>query len=82
MAGETAMAQRNRGGKDRRARVLVNGLWIAAAAIVVAGFLLRVLASLLAQADLRIFGVALMALGLGVAVIGWISERFVAKRAP
>ena len=76
------MAQRNRDGKDRGERVLVNGLWIAAAAIVVAGFLLRVLASLLTRTDLRILGVALIALGLGVAVVGWLSERLVAKRAP
>ena len=81
MAGETAMAQRKRGGKDRSERVLVNGLWIAAAAIVVAGFLLRVLASLLAHTHLRFIGVALIAVGLGVAVVGWISERFVARRA-
>ena len=82
MAGETVMAQRNRGGKDRRERVLVNGLWIAAATSVVAGFGLRVLASLLSRADLRIIGVALIALGLGIAILGWLSERLVAKRAP
>jgi undecaprenyl pyrophosphate phosphatase UppP len=80
--GETAMAQRNKGGQDRRERLLVNGLWIAAAAMVVAGFVLRILASLLARADLRITGVALIAIGLAVAVIGWLSERFVANRTP
>ena len=81
MAGETAMAQRRRA-RDRRERVLVNGLWVAAATSVVAGFVLRLLASVLRRADLRIIGVALIALGLGIAVLGWLSERFVARRAP
>ena len=80
------MAQRNRGGQDRRERLLVYGLWVAAAAIVVAGFLLRLLASLLSRADLRadlrIIGIALIAIGLAVGVIGWLSERFAAKRLP
>jgi hypothetical protein len=80
--GEPAMAQRDRSGQDRRERVLVNGLWIAAAAMVIAGFLLRVIASLLARADLRILGVGLIAVGLGVAVLGWLSERFVARHTP
>jgi hypothetical protein len=82
MAGKTEMAQRNRGGKDRQERTLVNGLWIAAAICVVAGFALRLLASLLTRADLRIGGVALLALGAVVGVISWVSERYVAKRVP
>jgi hypothetical protein len=61
---------------------LVNGLWIAAATCVVAGFALRLLASLLTRTDLRIVGVALLALGAVVGVISWVSERYVAKRVP
>jgi hypothetical protein len=76
------MAQRDTGGSGARERRLVNGLWLAAAAIVVAGFALRILASLLSWTDLRILGVALIAVGIGIAGLGWLGERFAARRAP
>ena len=74
------MAQGNRAGTARRERLLVNSLWVAAAIIVLAGFALRVLASLVDRPDLRLTGVVMIALGLAVAVIGWLSERLIAKR--
>jgi hypothetical protein len=78
----TAMAQRDVGGSGARERRLVNGLWLAAAAIVVAGFALRIFASLLSLTDLRILGVALIAVGIGVAGLAWLGERFTTHRAP
>ena len=81
MAGETLMAQRNPSGKDRQERVLVNGLWIAAGAILVAGFALRVLAGLMTRPELRLTGVLLLAAGAVIGVLGWISERYIFGRA-
>jgi hypothetical protein len=74
------MAQTDRGVTARRERLLVNGLWVTAAIIVLAGFALRVAASLVARPELRLTGVVVIALGLAVAVIGWLSERLIAKR--
>lgn len=76
------MAHRDVGGSGSRERRLVNGLWLAAAAIMVAGFVLRIVASLLSWTDLRILGVALIAVGIGIAGLGWLGERFTAHRAP
>jgi hypothetical protein len=72
------MVQRGRSGN----RLLVNGLWTAAAAIVIAGFVLRLLASVMSHAYLRGIGVALIAVGVVIAVLGWVSERVFARRAP
>lgn len=69
------MSQPNVGGGAGRSFSLAYGLWIAAAALVVAGFVLRILASLLSVPHLRFGGVAVIAVGLGVAVLGWVSER-------
>jgi len=75
------MAERDTGGDGPRERRLVNGLWLAAAIFVVAGFVLRLCASLLSLTDLRILGVALIAVGIGVAGLAWLGERFTARRA-
>jgi ABC-type uncharacterized transport system permease subunit len=69
-------------GDGRRPRLVVNTLWVAAAATVVAGFVLRALSSVLGRGDLRVAGVALIAVGLGIAVLGWVGERIAARRAP
>lgn len=74
------MAEREGEIAGRRERFFVNGLWIGAAVLVVSGFILRFLASLLAVSDLRIIGVAVIAVGLAVAVLGWVGERFLAGR--
>jgi hypothetical protein len=75
------MAQRNPSGKDRRERILVNGLWIAAGGVFVAGAALRLVASLVTRADIRIAGVMLLAAGAVIGVIGWVSERYIFPRA-
>ncbi len=69
-------------GDDRRRRLLVNGLWVTAAAAVVGGFVLRALSSLFGRADLRVAGIALIAVGVAAAVFGWLGERIVARRSP
>jgi hypothetical protein len=81
MTGETLMAQRNLSGKNRRERVVVNSLWLAAGAIFVAGAALRVIASLVARDDVRLGGVALLAAGTVLGVIAWASERYLLPRA-
>ena len=60
---------------DGRTRFFANGLWVAAALIVVAGFLLRSLSSMLGHAELRLSGIVVMAIGILLAVVGWIGER-------
>lgn len=67
------------GGTSRKL-TLATGLWITAAMMVVAGFILRLLASLLSLSPLRYGGIAVLALGLAVAVLGWVSERLSADR--
>jgi len=61
-------------------RLFANGLWIAAALLVVAGFLLRTMASMLGHAELRFAGVVVIAIGILLAVIGWIGERLADRR--
>jgi hypothetical protein len=65
----------------RRDRLVVNALWVAAAIIVVAGFIVRSLSTFMGDADFRVGGVVLIAIGIAVAVLGWIGERIVAHRA-
>lgn len=76
------MPRRDTNGDDQRRRLLVNGLWIVAAASVVAGFLLRALSSFLGRADFRVAGIALIAVGIAAAVLGWLGERIIAQRSP
>ncbi|HUZ75605.1 MAG TPA: hypothetical protein VMU87_21680 [Stellaceae bacterium] len=76
------MSRHGTNGADRRRRPLVSGLWIAAAATVVAGFVVRALSSFLGRADLRVAGIALIAIGIAAAVLGWLGERIVARRSP
>jgi hypothetical protein len=73
------MAQHDTGRDGRRERLLVNGLWVTSAAIVVAGFILRSLSSLFQRGDLRFSGVVLIALGVGLAAVSWVGERFVKR---
>ncbi len=74
------MAQSDIGGNDGKERFLVNWLWVGAAAIVVAGFVLRVLASILGRADLRFVGIVIIGIGVIVGGLGWVGERFAARR--
>ena len=75
------MSQPGTQGDRRRERWIVNGLWIASAMVVVTGFIVRFLSSLFGHRDLRLAGVGLIAAGVAVAVLGWIGERIVARRA-
>ncbi len=68
----------NHGGRDR---LFVNGMWLAAAVVVVAGFVVRSLSSILGRADLRFGGIALIAAGLAMAVLGWIGDRILTRKA-
>jgi hypothetical protein len=75
------MAQDRTNNNARKERMVVNWLWIIAAGSCVAGFMLRTLSSVLARADLRITGIALIAIGLAIAVLGWVGERIITRRA-
>lgn len=74
------MSQHGTQPASRRDRLLVNGLWVAAAAFLIAGFILRSLSSFAGRADIRIGGVVLIAIGSVVAVVAWIGERVTARR--
>jgi hypothetical protein len=67
---------------DRRVRRLVNALWTAAACAVLAGFVLRPLGRYLGGHDARQFGVALIALGLVIAGLGFLIERWAGIKPP
>jgi hypothetical protein len=69
---------RRNGTGDRR---IVNLLWIAAAVTVVTGFVLRSLATFTGSADVRVGGIVLIAIGVAIAVLGWIGERVIAGRS-
>ncbi len=74
------MAHSDIGGNGGKERLLVNWLWVGAAAIVISGFALRVLASIFGRADLRFVGIVIIAIGVVVGGLGWIGERFTARR--
>jgi undecaprenyl pyrophosphate phosphatase UppP len=75
------MAQQDTDRDRRRDRVLVNALWVVAAVTVVSGFVVRSLSTFMGRSDFRLGGVLLIALGIAFAVLGWIGERIVARRA-
>jgi len=64
----------------RKERWFLSGLWLAAAAAVVAGFLLRLLASFTHRLDIRFGGIALIALGLLLAMLAAAAESFARRR--
>ncbi len=66
--------------KGRKERLFTGGLWLAAAVAVVAGFLLRILASFTHRLDIRFGGIALIALGLLFAMLAAAVESFVSRR--
>jgi hypothetical protein len=68
------MLERESSRRTRPGRVIVTGLWTAAAIAVVGGFLLRPLARLAGQ-DLRLLAIAVIGGGLVVAVLAWIGEH-------
>lgn len=64
-----------------RDRLVINLLWLAAAIVMVAGFVLRSLSSLVGRSDFRLGGVALIAGGVVIAVLGWIGDRVLTRKA-
>jgi hypothetical protein len=73
------MAQSRNSRRRSPERSLVTALWIVAASIFITGCVLRVLASAVIGYHLRITGVAFIAIGLAVAVLGWVGERVLAR---
>ena len=69
------MADRQIDSPSRKPRVLPGGLWIASGAIVLTGFILRPLGTYFGR-ELRYTGIAVIALGLVVAVVAWLAERW------
>jgi VIT1/CCC1 family predicted Fe2+/Mn2+ transporter len=67
-------------GATRRERWLIRALWVSAALTVIGGFLLRLAANFLHRADIRLVGVALLALGLVMALIAWTAETMIRRR--
>jgi len=61
--------------------VFVNALWVAAAVTVVTGFVVRSFSTFIGSPEFRWGGMLLIALGIIIAVLGWIGERIVARRA-
>jgi hypothetical protein len=59
----------------RKESALPSGLWLASGALVLAGFILRPLGTYFGR-ELRYTGIAVIAIGLVVAVIAWLSERW------
>jgi hypothetical protein len=69
----------NRSGRGRD-RWLVTGLWGASVLIVISGFVLRAFGSFLHRSDLRVTGVAFIACGVIVAVLGWLGEKLASTK--
>jgi len=64
----------------RRNRVLLERLWIAAGVVVLIGFVLRPIGSFLHWAEIREAGIAVIAVGVVIAVVGWLAERRANRR--
>jgi hypothetical protein len=75
------MADRHVASTRRKGRVLPSGLWIASGAIALVGFILRPLGSYFGR-EFRYTGIAVIAIGLVVAVVAWLSERWSRAKDP
>jgi hypothetical protein len=69
------MANRPVHSTRRKESALPSSLWLASGAIVLAGFVLRPLGTYFGR-ELRYTGIAVIAIGLVVAVIAWLTERW------
>ena len=74
------MAEREAGRGGGRRMAIPGGVAIVAALIVVAGFAMRMAGTFLSRAELRFAGVALIAVGVGVAVLGWLADKLIHAR--
>ncbi len=64
----------------RRNRILLERLWIAAGLVVLAGFVLRPLGSFFGLREIRHLGIAVIAVGVVIAVLGWCAEKVANRR--
>jgi hypothetical protein len=64
----------------RKERLFTSGMWMAAGVSVVAGFIFRLLASFLHRPDVRLGGIALIALGLLIAILAAAVESISRRR--
>jgi hypothetical protein len=62
------------------ARLFVNFLWAAAGLCVVLGFLVRPIGRFFDGPDLRLASAIVIAIGLLLAVLGWIGEMVIERR--
>ena len=74
------MAQSRNSGRRSAGRSVVTALWGLAASIFILGGVLRIAASEWNGYHLRITGVALIAVGLAIAILVWIGEWIIARR--
>ncbi|HXM85896.1 MAG TPA: hypothetical protein VN899_08840 [Stellaceae bacterium] len=65
----------------RKERMFMSGMWMTSAASVIAGFFLRLLASFMHRSDVRLGGVALIALGLLIAMLAAAAESLSRRRS-
>jgi len=56
-------------------RVFLDWLWLGSGFILLAGLGLRVCAGFIGSPHLRLFGIAMLALGVILAVIAWLGEK-------
>jgi undecaprenyl pyrophosphate phosphatase UppP len=64
-----------------RHRTLANTLWIAAGVTVALGFLLRPVARYVIGHELRVAAMAVIAIGVVIALVAWAAERVARTRA-
>jgi len=73
------MADRHIDSTRRKPSVLPGTLWIASGGIILVGFILRPLGSYFGR-EFRYTGIAVIALGLVVAIVAWLTERWIQTR--
>lgn len=59
---------------------MLERLWIAAGVVVLAGFVLRPLGSFFGRPDIRVLGIAVIGIGVVIAVVGWLAEKHANRR--
>jgi undecaprenyl pyrophosphate phosphatase UppP len=67
--------------RPNRHRTIANTLWIAAGVTVAVGFLLRPAARYLIGHELRVAAMAVIAIGVIIALLAWAAERLARTRA-
>ena len=73
------MADRHIDSTRRKPRALPGTLWIASGSTVLVGFILRPLGSYFGR-EIRYTGIAVVALGLVIAIVAWLTERWIQAR--